>query len=1273
MDLLRRVDFTLVHHTSPPSAYLIINKCHLPVHFTDTQSLHVSLVSVPDVFTTELDASAAKCTATAGSLNTTIANKNVVSITSQGEPTVRCLADMSFQHETDILKTSTTQTGHTQEDQARTLPFDSRHVHVHRATSIPGKAAKFVRCKVSRDVTGDAVVLEAQSGPMFMVPNSVAKVTPQRECDVWVVNLSTRPLTLKNGKKLGNVYGVSEREVGTSDGGEAGSPLLVEESPGLPGISQVEESLVEPEEIEHPSFSEDEFDCAYGLYDFGYEDDHFTIFPDVDLSPSPACAVTPHSQTETTHSQTETVGDKSEVLSSHKLPDLDGLLTHLPSESRSKLKEVLHRYPLLFSGDKTSIGTVPGVQHTIITSETRPICTRQWPLPHATRQVIKAECDEMLEAGVIEPSTSPWLSPVVLVKKKDGSVRFCVDYRNLNSITTPDTYPLPRIDELIDDLNSTSVFTCLDARAAYWSVEVKPEDRPKTAFSDGHRLFQFKRLPFGLATAPSTFQRTMNVILSPVLGRHTLAYLDDIVIYSASFDLHLQHLDETLSLLCKAGLKLNLSKCNFVKDKIRFLGFEVSGEGVAPDPSKVTCIAEMNAPKNVKGVRRFLGATGFFRKHIDGYATLAAPLTRLLKKDAPFAWGQEQEAAFKSLKQKLITAPILRQPDFTREFEIHTDASQIAIGAALFQRDDVGVPHAIGYFSRKLRNAESRYPAIDLEALAVVEGVRVFDPYVYGRRFKIYTDHRPLTYVFKRKTKSPRLSRYAHDLSHYQYELLYKQGAVNHVPDLLSRPCAAVDITQMDPAKLKEAQMADPLWSEVISYLQEKSLPKKRLPLALSEFELQQDVLYHTRHLPDRTIHQLVVPQSLRAMALKLAHGPPLAAHPGVHRTYLNLRNMFYFPNMLKESRLYVQACETCQRRRGNTQKAPLESLSAAKFPMERVSADITDLGLSTKGFRYVLSIIDHHSRFLQLIPLRNKTSATVTNAFLDHWVTLFGPPRYLLTDNGPEFTAGLFREVCHNLQVDHHFTIAYHPQSNGMIERTNRVVKDALAMLAEKEPRRWPKYLFTVRLGLNSSIHRSTNEQPLFLLLGRHMHFPVTNTNLIEFDNVEASEFQESMRKARDLATETARHAQETWARHYNKASRVAFSPTIGSLVMRRIPPSVRDGPLGSRWAGPCRIVRKLGPVAFLLEDTAPPNTRRRAHINDLKPYVPPLELDFGPDDPEPEDEPVATTSVSKGKTTPWEESLLDAVRVHQPGRPRSKVTTQLGDVAVSFLVGDN
>ncbi|ROT83534.1 hypothetical protein C7M84_023285 [Penaeus vannamei] len=286
--------------TGPPSAYLIINKCHLPVHFTDTQSLHVSLVSVPDVFTTELDASAAKCTATAGSLNTTIANKNVVSITSQGEPTVRCLADdMSFQHETDILKTSTTQTCHTQEDQARTLPFDSRHVHVHRATSIPGKAAKFVRCKVSRDVTGDAVVLEAQSGPMFMVPNSVAKVTPQRECDVWVVNLSTRPLTLKNGKKLGNVYGVSEREVGTSDGGEAGSPLLVEESPGLPGISQVEESLVEPEEIEHPSFSEDEFDCAYGLYDFGYEDDHFTIFPDVDLSPSPACAVTTHSQTET--------------------------------------------------------------------------------------------------------------------------------------------------------------------------------------------------------------------------------------------------------------------------------------------------------------------------------------------------------------------------------------------------------------------------------------------------------------------------------------------------------------------------------------------------------------------------------------------------------------------------------------------------------------------------------------------------------------------------------------------------------------------------------------------------------------------------------------------------------------------------------------------------------------------------------------------------------------------------------------------------------------
>lgn len=293
----------------------------------------------------------------------------------------------------------------------------------------------------------------------------------------------------------------------------------------------------------------------------------------------------------------------------------------------------------------------------------------------------------MLRAGVIEQSTSPWLSPVVLVKKTGGALRSCVDYRKLNQITIADTYPLPRIDELLDELSPTDTFTTLDARAAYRSIDVHPNDRPKTAFSDGYCLFQFCRLPFGLSTAPTTFQRTMNFVLSPVLGRHTLAYLDDIVVYSRGFERHLKDLEETLQLLMAAGLKLNAEKCTIAATSINFLGFTISPEVVAPDHEKVAAITDTPAPKTVKEVRGFLGATGFFRKYIEGYANIAAPLLLLLKKGQRWKWEEDQQQAFAKLKERLATAPILKQPDFTRPFELHTDASSLALGAVLLQRE----------------------------------------------------------------------------------------------------------------------------------------------------------------------------------------------------------------------------------------------------------------------------------------------------------------------------------------------------------------------------------------------------------------------------------------------------------------------------------------------------------------------------------------------------------------------------------------------------------
>ena len=445
-------------------------------------------------------------------------------------------------------------------------------------------------------------------------------------------------------------------------------------------------------------------------------------------------------------------------------------LDHLGSHRRDQLMAILQRHAILFD-ESAPLGKVPHIKHRIPTADADPIRTRQWRLPESARVTIRNECNKMLREGVISPSTSPWLSPVVLVKKKDGGIRFCVDYRRLNRVTTSDAYPMPRLNQMIDELSGTQWFSALDAKSAYWTIEVDQRDRNKTAFSDGFRLFHFNHMPFGLATAPSTFQRAINAVLSSVLGKHALAYLDDVVIYSRSFDEHLSHLDEVLGLLAQAGFRLNVSKCQLAVNSFKFLGFLITPQGISPDPEKVEAISRMQPPRTVRQVRQFLGATGFFRKHVDNYATLAAPLTRLLRKDEKFVWGNEQQKAFEDLKHRLVTAPVLRKPNFERSFEVHSDASGVAIGACLMERDEKGIPQAVAYYSRKLRDSERNYPVIDLEALAVVESVRHYNAYLYGRPFTIYTDHRPLVYVFKQPTKSVRMTRWTHELSSYNYDI----------------------------------------------------------------------------------------------------------------------------------------------------------------------------------------------------------------------------------------------------------------------------------------------------------------------------------------------------------------------------------------------------------------------------------------------------------------------------------------------------------------------
>ena len=435
---------------------------------------------------------------------------------------------------------------------------------------------------------------------------------------------------------------------------------------------------------------------------------------------------------------------EEESKSTLQIPSFDDLdFPHLSSSERTELVNLLTEFGDIFSSTNSLRGRTTLVKHSIPTTGP-PIRQPLRRVPEALKSTINHEVDQMLDQNIIRPSTSPWASPVVMVRKSDGSWRFCVDYRRLNLITHRDAYPLPRIDATLDSLAGCKYFTTLDLASGYWQVALEEADKEKTAFSTHQGHFEFNVMPFGLTNAPATFQRLMECALAGLTNEQCLIYLDDIIIFSFSFPEHLQRLRNTFMALHQAHLQLKLSKCSFAHNEVCYLGHIVSAAGVKPNPRKVKAVSKYPVPTSVKEFKQFLGLTNYYRKFIYNYAHTAEPLTKLLRGNKrQFIWNACCQQAFDSLKSKLLESPILGCPDFKVPFVLHTDASDTAVGAVLcqFQKDQETV---IAYWSRQLTKAERNYSTIEREALAVVGAVKEFYPYLYGFSFRLLTDHNPL-------------------------------------------------------------------------------------------------------------------------------------------------------------------------------------------------------------------------------------------------------------------------------------------------------------------------------------------------------------------------------------------------------------------------------------------------------------------------------------------------------------------------------------------------
>jgi hypothetical protein len=445
-------------------------------------------------------------------------------------------------------------------------------------------------------------------------------------------------------------------------------------------------------------------------------------------------------------------------------------LSHLSVNKRSKLVDLLSKHRKAISIND-EIGKVSILKHNIVIDEKQiPLFTPQYRVPYASKQIIEEHVQTMLKQGIIEPCSSPWSSPVLLIRKRDNSFRFCVDYRRVNTTIKNDLFPIPRIDDILESVSGACVFSTLDMKSSFHQIELDENSRDFTAFRTASGSYRYCRLPQGLSTSPAGFQRACNFAFNKQIGRFLYCYIDDLVIFSKNFDEHLVHLEEILSQIELTGFKIGLEKCQFAASSVKYLGHIIDGDGIHVDSDKIKAIAEMKPPSDVKGIRSFLGACGYYRKFIKSYSTIAAPLTELTKKSVPFKWTDKCQHAFDELKNRLTSAPILVYPDYNKPFILHCDASNTAVGGVLNQLHENG-EKPVGYFSRKLRGPEINYTITEREALAIYESVKFFTPYLWLNRFKIVTDHIALKFIFKHKNTVPRITRWAMYLSDFDYEI----------------------------------------------------------------------------------------------------------------------------------------------------------------------------------------------------------------------------------------------------------------------------------------------------------------------------------------------------------------------------------------------------------------------------------------------------------------------------------------------------------------------
>lgn len=875
------------------------------------------------------------------------------------------------------------------------------------------------------------------------------------------------------------------------------------------------------------------------------------------------------------------------------------------------LRRTLEPFSDVFTWAGQSIGRTNVVQHTIDVGEAKP--QRQPPrrIPFHYRAELDQLISNLLKDGVITTSNSPWAAPVSLVKKKDDSLRLCIDYRKLNAVTVRDSFPLPRMDELLTSLAGMRYFTTLDLSNSYWQIEVYPEDREKTAFVIPSGLFEFTTLPMGLANAAATCQRLMQKVLKGLTPKKCLVYLDDVLIFGATPEEMMTNLEDTLQRYRVAGLTINPKKCCFLQREVNFLGHTISEQGIFTEAGKVSAVQNWPQPESGEEMKSFLGLAGYYRAFIPSYARIAFPLNRLTEKDRPFKWTAECKVAFHQLKEALTAAPILAFPILTSDappFVLDTDASSHAIGAVLSQRGEDGRERVISYGSRTLDKAERNYSTTRREMLALVAFTKKFAVYLLGKRFQVRTDHQALTWLKNFREPEGQLARWQEALADYDMEVSYRPGQNHANADALSRvpmrephhcaTCEAVDVNTITlhtaTSNWAGAQANDP----DVSLLYDRQLHGQRKPTAqemggqsreahaLWSFwgllHLREGVLYF--QYDAQSPYRLVLPTSYATTTLTSLHEQ--LGHAGQGKLERAARQRFWSPNLRRDVALVCNACTTCAQIKGTTRtaRAALQPIPSG-YPNQRLGVDIMGpFPQSRKGNCYLLVMVDFFTKWAEATALPNQEARTVAEAILGRWITRFGTPDQIHSDQGSNFESRLLHELCTRMGIQKTRTTAYHPQGNGQTERTNRSILNLLrSFVAQASHDIWDDLVPHCLLAYRSTVHQTTGYTPALMMLGRELtlpfdvHFPTPPTNNTE-PSTYVAQLVDIHTEAFTLARQHLQAQQVAQARLYDRqAFGSPYQPGDHVWLHQPIPPRGLSRKFHKPWMGPFNVLQCL------------------------------------------------------------------------------------------------